>query len=215
MMTEEHPYGWPKIIKKAKYLLNSGYYTLTKLTNYLRRLDMYQAISLYDAIQILTDYVRMCKQCDVEPDTETNSLKREHDVLARNFWSLKRDASDEKYVEVAEKHKYLEYEDKEFFVAVPKSVQDIISEGAAQRNCVGSYIDRVVKGDTIITFLRKKSEPEKSFITIEISPITHQIRQKAMRMNCPVTSKKTLAFIEKWQKNILAPMAKPIARATA
>jgi hypothetical protein len=43
----------------------------------------------------------------------------------------------------------------EFVVEVPKLTTDIKEEGKVLSHCVGSYIDRVIRGETQIIFLRK------------------------------------------------------------
>lgn len=202
MLTNYHPSSWGSMIKKAKSLLNSGHYTLSGLINYLHRVDLYQAIRLDDAMQLLTDYISMCKQCDVKPDINTNSLKREHDVLQRNFWSLKANAREAEFAEIAEDFTKFEYSDNEFMIVAPKTAADVINEGVNQRNCVGAYVDRIIDKQTIIVFLRRKDNPEKSLVTIEISPETYSVRQQLMARNDHITSKKILDFIEKWQKKI-------------
>ena len=61
-----------------------------------------------------------------------------------------------------------EYSDADYMMVVPKGAEDIIREGAEQRNCVAGYAERRLKGSTIILFLRRTAEPDKSFGTIEI-----------------------------------------------
>ena len=55
----------------------------------------------------------------------------------------------------------------ELFIRPPKTVKEIIKEGAAQHNCVGGYVDRITNRQTIVLFLRRQSEPNKPFYTIE------------------------------------------------
>ena len=55
------------------------------LIGYLERVDVYQAIAPLDAIEILKDYVSMCKKMGIKPITDSNSLKREHDVMVRLY----------------------------------------------------------------------------------------------------------------------------------
>jgi hypothetical protein len=87
-------------------------------------------------------------------------------------------------------------------IIAPKSASDVINEGVNQRNCVGAYVNRVIDGQTVILFLRRKDNPEKSLVTIEISPETYSVRQHLMARNDHVTSVKILNFIEKWQEKI-------------
>ena len=56
----------------------------------------------------------------------------------------------------------------EFEIVVPREPKDIINEGANLSHCVGGYLDFVASGQKTILFLRKVSEPEKSFYTIEV-----------------------------------------------
>ena len=56
---------------------------------------------------------------------------------------------------------------KEYQIVFPNCVNDFVQEGINQRNCVGGYARLVAKGDTIVFFVRKKSEPDKSYITAE------------------------------------------------
>lgn len=63
----------------------------------------------------------------------------------------------------------LEFRFGEFMVIQPQSMSDIIAEGNEQSICVGGYAERHAKGVLTIMFLRKISEPDKRFYTIEVS----------------------------------------------
>lgn len=72
-----------------------------------------------------------------------------------------------------------------YAVVVPKSCQEIIQEGEQQHNCVGKngYIERMAKRETIICFLRKKEDTNKSFVTIELSPDRKKVKQAYIHNN--------------------------------
>ena len=57
----------------------------------------------------------------------------------------------------------------EFEIIVPREPKDIINEGASLSHCVGGYLESVASGYTTILFLRKISDPDKSFYTIEVN----------------------------------------------
>lgn len=61
--------------------------------------------------------------------------------------------------------KYITKKDS-FIIETPKKTTDLKYEGEMLCHCVGSYIDRVVKGETQICFLRSQESIPK--ITIEI-----------------------------------------------
>lgn len=56
---------------------------------------------------------------------------------------------------------------KGLILVVPTCAQDIRDEGEALHHCVGSYIDRVAKGETNIFFVRKADAPTVPFFTME------------------------------------------------
>lgn len=64
--------------------------------------------------------------------------------------------------------KTLGFEDKDYLIRLPVDKNEIVKEGMELHHCVGSYAERYETGDTTIMFLRKKSEPDKPFYTIEV-----------------------------------------------
>lgn len=58
------------------------------------------------------------------------------------------------------------YTKNDYIVVVPQSQEDKQKEGKMQNNCVGHYYDNsIINGDNLIYFVRKKSNPDKSYIT--------------------------------------------------
>ena len=55
----------------------------------------------------------------------------------------------------------------DFIFMCPKSQQDMTEEATQQANCLASYIQKYINGESEIFFMRKKDEPELSYITIE------------------------------------------------
>ena len=191
-----------KLVNNAKTKDGKPLYTVNSLCDYLGRLDMYQAIPDFEALDILSDYIRMCNDLEIEPITDSNSLKREHDVTARiyNEWKL-----DHIYKEESEgfKKRYDElskyaYEDNRLIVIVPKDPKDMVNEGRMNRNCVGSYTNIYARGNSTIFFIRRKDDIEHSYITIETDKIGEEIRQAYYACNQKITDKNDLEFIQKW-----------------
>lgn len=56
---------------------------------------------------------------------------------------------------------------KGLILRVPRDAQEIKNEGAALHHCVGTYVDRVAKGQTHIFFVRRKEEPDTPYFTME------------------------------------------------
>lgn len=172
-------------------------YTFDKLVTYIGRCDMYQAIDPRDCITILRDYLDMSITSETKPDTNSNSLKREHDITARNYRIVVNKIMEEKFIKKADYLKKYEYENKDFKVVVPATPQDLINEGRNNRNCVGSYIQSFANGNSKIFFIRKASDPDSSYVTLEMRG--SKITQAYLAANRTITDKKTIAFIDEWQ----------------
>ena len=86
---------------------------------------------------------------------------------AQRYNSLKKDGRWDKF----NKKRIEKYEKigDEFEIIVPREPKDIINEGASLSHCVGGYLESVASGYTTILFLRKISDPDKSFYTIEVN----------------------------------------------
>lgn len=65
---------------------------------------------------------------------------------------------------------WLYYENETFIVKPILTKEDFHTEGEAQRNCVERmYMEKVYKGQTHVVTVRRKSDPNKSYITCEVS----------------------------------------------
>lgn len=69
-------------------------------------------------------------------------------------------------------------EDDELMIVWPTCKSDFNKEGAMQHNCVGgSYFESMVEGRSVVVFCRRKSEPDKSYTTVEFSGATGKVLQ--------------------------------------
>ena len=53
------------------------------------------------------------------------------------------------------------------FIRLPEQISELKKEGEALHHCVGTYAEKVMKGETWIFFIRRISEPDKSYYTLE------------------------------------------------
>lgn len=74
------------------------------------------------------------------------------------------------------------YEDYCFIV--PTTPKELIDEGEQQHNCVGVYYnDSMSEGNVFIYFIRKKNEPEKSYITCRFDMYTKETVEARYKFN--------------------------------
>jgi len=190
-------------------------FTWTSLINYLGRIDMYEAIDRREGLPILADYLSMCRQLEMEPRTDGDSLKREHDIAARLIREQRneqqaqrmREAEERLRREIAEgapKKGRLTYAEQVYTVKPITDYDTLIDEARQQHNCVASYADRIAKGTSVICTMRETAHPEHSLVTIELSPDLRTIRQKFLAYNQPIRSKAISDFIDRWMHQIHA-----------
>ena len=80
---------------------------------------------------------------------------------------------------------------------------DIIAEGKQLNHCVGGqdrYWDRIQRHEAFILFLRKASEPNMPYYTLEVEPdgTVRQVRTKFDRQEPDIDAARE--FLARWQK---------------
>ena len=207
-------------LKKINSILNKQYngkpvFTFETLMNYLGRIDMYEAISRQEGLQLLSDYLMMCSQLEAEPKIDGDSLKREHDIMARNVRNKRNEQINKNMEQALEDLKKYDYSEDVFFVRGIRSYDDLLKEANQQHNCVASYGYNIANKKSLIYVLRERRNPDKSLVTIELSPDGLTVRQKYMAFNRPIHNKAITDFIDRWtdyirdvNKEIVAPGSK-------
>lgn len=90
---------------------------------------------------------------------------------------------DKQLVEQNEGRRYLEFSVPalDLMLRLPLSIREIISEGAKLNHCVASYADRHREGALNILFLRRISDPDTPYYTVEVRE--NEIQQCRGRKN--------------------------------
>lgn len=98
----------------------------------------------------------------------------------------------------------LEYSDGTYRIMVPRDFCEIAMEGAALHHCAGAterYFDRIMQRETYICFLRRVSEPDIPYYTIEVEP-GGTIRQHRGYLDEEPGIEEIKPFLRAWQKEI-------------
>lgn len=213
-------YCWDKYKKPIKCL--DLVKTLTELGHEYKRLVDYLMFDLgnqghpvtsdtdqNDGFSQYRDYVRMNREMEVDYDKYPRFMATAHDVTTLNYkiWQTKKlqEPFDASLLEDIGRLEYFEPASSEYEIVLPTSPVDIIREGNMQNHCVGSYVPRVLAKETFIVFMRLKKEPNKSLITIEVSP-DGEIRQAKGNHNRRVT-KEEQDFLDGYQKHLAKKFA--------
>lgn len=176
------------------------------LMGYLGRLDLYEAIPSGLALEILSDYLGMCRELDMAPRIDGDSLKREHDIAARLCRQKRNEEEARKMAEAKaafERNKaFLAYREDVYFIRPIFDYDELIDEATQQHNCVASYGSRIAEGKTFVLTMRETAHPGKSLVTVELSPDCSTIRQKYLASNQPIRSKSISDFLDRWHRHV-------------
>lgn len=123
-------------------------------------------------IRAYRDYLRECEQLHFDlHDREIlfpKDLVAAHDRTMKQIAFEKNKADQEKFQKAVEKLEKFAWSEGEFFIRPAREQMELMAEGKALHHCVGGYIKRMAEGETAIFFLRKASEPDKPFYTLEL-----------------------------------------------
>lgn len=161
------------------------------------------------------DYFRNCLKLKRDM-TNTQYLKpydfkTAHDQSVNLVKSIETKELDSKTRKVLKRYVKLTYTDEKYCVVVPKSAKDIREEGKNMKNCVGGYVDRVAKGESIICFVRHLSDMKKSFYTLELNPKNLKIVQcRGYHNEKTPEERQVQSFVKKWQKEIVLKKLKAV-----
>ena len=114
------------------------------------------------------------------------------------------------------KTKY-EYANDEYTMIIPENLLDIVLEGHALHHCVGvtsygsekdnRYFDRIERRETYIAFLRRTTEPNIPFYTVEFEP-NGTIRQHRSYYDEEPGIEYIRGFLKEWQQAIKKNLTK-------
>ena len=197
--------------------------TPTRICNYLKRQYRETGRSANELVSTWQDYTDMASRLKMDLEQELKFKPKElikaHDDLLALLGSKKiaKQAAEilEKYPDVDDicqqiKEKY-EYGDKDYMIIAPNRVEDIINEGHILGHCLhwsDIYFDRIQTRESYILFLRKASEPDQPYYTLEVEPggTARQKRTVGDKQNADYEEAKK--FIRKWQKAISKRLTK-------
>ena len=165
--------------------------SVNRMVNYLKK----QIESPRTVVQTWRDYLRMARQEGMDTADDIvrlpKDLKARHDQLVERI-NARRD--EERRMKEKEKYAHLDaqirerlpdvkryfWEDDTYMIVPAGRCEELVEEGRALHHCVGAndfYMRAMAEGQSWILFLRKKSELDKPYYTIEIDMYTDEIKQ--------------------------------------
>lgn len=205
-----------------RYVKDNGYVNMYKKYIDLMQYTTLHKLCKYISTQKIThsrdyfDYAGWLEKMDYDMRNEFNLFPKDfinaHDEMSKQYIKFK----DKQAIEETKRFNHLlaklkkETEEAEamkldiagLFIRLPNRLEELKAEGEALHHCVGTYMEKVRKGETMIFFIRKKEEPDKPFYTLEWKGKVIQCRGSH---NCDMTPEVkafTKVFEEKMKKKL-------------
>lgn len=182
--------GWGEIYQK--YLNMRKYTTIYKVDKYIKRKRIVHAMDYFD-------YIGWLEEMGYDMRNEFNIYPRhfveKHDEMAKAYQKFKDRQNREEIKKFNRLLRQMRKELKEgnplnlqtqgMFIRLPYQADELKREGEVLHHCVGTYIDRVMRGETAIFFVRRIESPDEPFYTLEWK--NHKIAQCRGFHNCDMT----------------------------
>lgn len=149
----------------------------------------------------LRDYWRMAGELDMDLTNDQvrwpKDLSAAHDRVMKRYQAHKNELLEQSFAERrAELEKFAWHSDG-ILIRPCASSEELKQEGKLLRHCVASYAGNHANGKTAIFFIRRESEPDKPWYTLELDEKNLVVRQNRGKRNCAKTPE-VQAFEDKW-----------------
>lgn len=153
------------------------------------------------------DYTEQCKKLRYNLHDTAISMPHDFYAMHERLSEIITGESDriikQLFIENYEERKRFEFEYGNLFLRQPDTLEEIIAEGKELHHCVGGYTKRHAKGDTNIFFIRKKSEPNVPYYTVEVSNNYIIVQCRGYRNDTQSPKPQEVDDFEKQYKNYL------------
>ena len=129
-----------------------------------------------------------------------DDLIKEHNKVFNQYELVTNPTIEENIIKVSKVLEINKYEDDNYVIYPAPSLDSMIEESYNQNNCLKAYCDKYSKGETNIYFMRKKSNIDKSFVTIEVN--NNKVVQARIKNN-KLPSEELMHIINKWEKKLV------------
>ena len=157
-----------------RYINLMQHTTLYKIQTYLKKQEI-------DNVNLYFDYTDWLEEMGYDMKNKSNlypkCFMKAHDKKSKEYASFKEKKNKEQREQFDRMLHRLQKEaglaealnlhNNGFFIRLPRVLDEIKREGETLGHCVATYVDKVAERKTLIFFIRRESEPDKPFFTLE------------------------------------------------
>ena len=148
--------------------------TLHKLLRYISKQKIVQAQDYFDYTSWLE---KMGYNMRNEFNLFPKNFKKAHDEMSKQYIKFKDKQAREdtkrfnrllrKFKKETAEVEVMNLNIDDLFIRLPNKLEELKEEGESLHHCVGTYMEKMEKGETMIFFIRQKTAPEKPYYTLE------------------------------------------------
>ena len=191
--------------------------SIVQIYNYMRRQIRETGMSGKELLTTWADYLSMAQRFGMDTNDaiiyRVRKLRQRHDELVarcnQKELTLRTGEVLKEYPNIERIYESIKeiygFTAEDYTVVVPSCIEEIMLEGEHLHHCVGGserYWERIERKESYVLFLRRTSDLQKSYYTLEIEP-DGTVRQKRTmydRQEADIEDAKK--FLKKWQKEI-------------
>lgn len=191
--------------------------SIVQIYNYMRRQMRETRMSGKELLTTWADYLSMAQRFGMDTNDaiiyRVRKLRQRHDELVarcnQKELTLRAGEVLKEYPNIERIYESIRgiyaFTAEDYTVVVPSCIEEIMLEGEHLHHCVGGserYWERIERKESYVLFLRRTSDLQKSYYTLEIEP-DGTVRQKRTmydRQESDIEDAKK--FLKKWQKEI-------------
>ena len=189
------------IIRQKLEEINKDYgIEIKKIINYFINCKIHSSDKIYD----YSDYLELCEKLGYDLNNKRilfpKDLVASHNKLVRDYKVIVQPKIKENITKISKILEINRYEDDVYIIYPAPTLESLIEESSNQNNCVKSYCDRYSTGKSLIFFMRKKSNINKSLVTIEVN--NNKVVQARIKNN-ELPNNNLMNIINNWERKLV------------
>lgn len=177
----------------------------------MKYISVQKKMHLKDWNDYLSDCVKLGLNLQDTAILKPHNLQQAHQNIIKQMQLKTNAILDKKIKKLKAQREQYNFSAGEIFCRPAASADELIAEGKALSHCVGTYAKNYADAKCTIILIRRKSEPDEPFYTMELNP-HNQIVQVRGDHNCGMTDD-VKAFVEAFKRYLAGLKKKKEAKA--
>lgn len=176
-----------------------------KILNYIEKQAVESCLVRAEAM-VYRDYLQECEKLQLDLSNKEilfpKDLRAAHNRTMDQVKFEQNKADQEKFKKAVEGLEKFAWKNGNFIIRPARAQEELQYEGTALHHCVGGYIKRMAEGETAIFFIRRASDPDKPFYTLELKK-KKVIQCRTLNNKSYEQDREIKAFVDEWMEKVV------------